>query len=105
MPILISASPEVRIGTKPQKESIKMLGFHWPELLVVMMFALLIFGPKRLPEMGNAIGKTVKEFRKSFSEVAEQAKAELPAPQPLANHMTLANAVEPASPSDLTPHA
>lgn len=41
---------------------------HLPELLVVMVVALLIFGPKRLPEIGNSLGKTIKEFRKTMSE-------------------------------------
>ncbi len=46
-------------------------GFHGWDLLVVAVIALLIFGPKRLPEMGSAIGKTYKEFRKSMSEITE----------------------------------
>lgn len=45
--------------------------FHWPELAVVLVIALLFFGPKRLPEMGSAIGKTIKEFRHTMSEVTE----------------------------------
>jgi sec-independent protein translocase protein TatA len=44
---------------------------HLPELIIVMLLALLIFGPKRLPEMGNAVGKTIKEFQKSMKEVTE----------------------------------
>lgn len=47
------------------------MGFHWPELFVIAIIALLIFGPKRLPEMGSAIGKTYKEFKKSLSELSE----------------------------------
>jgi len=46
------------------------MGIHWTELLVIAVVALLIFGPKRLPEMGGAIGKTYKEFKKSLSEAA-----------------------------------
>ncbi len=44
---------------------------HLPELIIVMLLALLIFGPKRLPEMGNAVGKTIKEFQKSMKEVTD----------------------------------
>ena len=48
------------------------MGFgHIPELIIVMLLALLIFGPKKLPEMGSAVGKTIKEFRKTMSEVTE----------------------------------
>jgi len=53
------------------------MGIHWTELLIISMVALLIFGPKRLPEMGSAIGKTYKEFKKSLSEVAASATTEV----------------------------
>lgn len=45
--------------------------FHWPDLIFVAVIALLIFGPKRLPEIGGSIGKTIKEFQKSMREVTE----------------------------------
>ena len=45
------------------------LGTHWWDLLILAAIALLFFGPKRLPEMGSAIGKTIKEFQKSMKEV------------------------------------
>jgi sec-independent protein translocase protein TatA len=61
-------------------------GFHPVELLIVLALALLFFGPKRLPEMGSSIGKTIKEFQKSMKEVNQptnEAPAALPpAPQP-----------------------
>jgi sec-independent protein translocase protein TatA len=44
-------------------------GFRPLDLIVVAVIALLIFGPKRLPEMGSAVGKTIKEFQKSMREV------------------------------------
>ncbi|HLY30002.1 MAG TPA: twin-arginine translocase TatA/TatE family subunit [Ktedonobacterales bacterium] len=58
--------------------------FHWWDLLPLLLLALLFFGPKRLPQMGSAIGETVKEFRKSFREIKkpeedDQAKALPPA--------------------------
>jgi|SRR5215468_5694573 len=57
------------------------MGFHWPELVIIVVIALLIFGPKRLPEMGSSVGKTIREFQKSMREVSEP-KAE-PAPPPV----------------------
>ena len=45
------------------------MGFHWEVLLPLALLALLIFGPKRLPEMGSSIGKTIREFQKSMREV------------------------------------
>jgi sec-independent protein translocase protein TatA len=37
------------------------------ELIVVMAIALMIFGPKRLPEMGRSVGKGIREFKSSVS--------------------------------------
>jgi sec-independent protein translocase protein TatA len=37
------------------------------ELAVVVIFALIIFGPKRLPELGKSMGKGIREFRSSIS--------------------------------------
>jgi len=47
-----------------------MFGLHMPELIIVLVVALLIFGPKKLPEMGSAIGKSIKEFRKGVNEIS-----------------------------------
>ena len=46
-----------------------MYGFgHLWELVVVLLIALIFFGPKRLPELGSSLGKTIREFRKSTHE-------------------------------------
>lgn len=55
-----------------------MFGFHAPELIIVLVVALLIFGPKKLPEMGSAIGKTVKSFRKGMNELNEPENTPMP---------------------------
>lgn len=47
------------------------MGFHWYDIMILLGVALLIFGPKRLPEMGSAVGKTIKEFQRSMKEVSE----------------------------------
>ncbi|HLI07653.1 MAG TPA: twin-arginine translocase TatA/TatE family subunit [Ktedonobacteraceae bacterium] len=44
-------------------------GFHGLDLVVILVIALLIFGPKKLPEMGSAIGKSIKEFKKGMNEI------------------------------------
>lgn len=40
-------------------------GISWQEILVVLVIALIIFGPKRLPELGRSLGKGIREFRSS----------------------------------------
>ena len=40
-----------------------------PGVIILILGALLIFGPKRLPELGEAIGKMIREFKKSVSEI------------------------------------
>jgi sec-independent protein translocase protein TatA len=43
-----------------------MYGFgHLWELVVLLLIALIFFGPKRLPELGSSLGKSLREFRKS----------------------------------------
>ncbi|MDQ2887522.1 MAG: twin-arginine translocase TatA/TatE family subunit [Chloroflexota bacterium] len=47
------------------------IGFHPVELIAILAIALLVFGPKRLPEMGASIGKSIKEFQKGMRELNE----------------------------------
>ena len=53
-------------------------GLHLPELIIVLVVALLVFGPKKLPEMGSAIGKSIKEFRKGMNELSHPSDKETP---------------------------
>lgn len=48
-----------------------MLGLGWPEVAVVLVVALLIFGPKKIPEIGGAFGKTLKGFKDEISGDSE----------------------------------
>ncbi len=38
-------------------------------LIIVLVIALLLFGPKRLPEIGKGVGKTIQEFRRSVKDI------------------------------------
>lgn len=46
------------------------------ELIIILAIALLLLGPRRLPELGSAVGKTIREFRKAASEVQEETSLE-----------------------------
>ena len=59
------------------------MGFHWPELVIITLVALLVFGPKRLPEMGRSLGKGMREFKSAVTGKDEDDdQHELPAPKP-----------------------
>ena len=67
-----------------------MPGFIGPtEIIILLVVALLVFGPKRLPEMGRSIGKGMREFKNSVSgKDDDDAPAELtagdePVPEPV----------------------
>jgi sec-independent protein translocase protein TatA len=43
-----------------------MFGIGAPELIVILVVALLIFGPGKLPEIGGALGRGIRDFRKAL---------------------------------------
>lgn len=47
-----------------------------PGLILVLVIALIIFGPSKLPELGRAVGSTLKEFKKSTRELVSDAQPE-----------------------------
>lgn len=50
------------------------------ELVVILVIALVIFGPKRLPELGGSLGKGIREFRSSVSGKDDENRGELNQP-------------------------
>lgn len=65
--------------------------FHWFYIVGLLVIVLIIFGPGRLPELGAAVGKAMKEFRKATTE--------------LTNDMTSAVHGTPATPAAPPPPA
>lgn len=57
-----------------------MPGLRWYDLIPLAILALLLFAPKRLPEMGAAIGKSIKAFTKSIREGATKPPADATLP-------------------------
>ncbi len=60
-----------------------MFGIGIPELVVILIVGLIIFGPGKLPEVGRAVGKGLREFRKASSALQSALnEPEKPAPPP-----------------------
>jgi sec-independent protein translocase protein TatA len=65
------------------------------EILILLLVVLLVFGPKRLPEMGRSLGRGMREFKESISgkdddEDEVVKRSELPPPEDVAVHGTAA---------------
>jgi sec-independent protein translocase protein TatA len=52
-------------------EEKKMFGLGTPELMIIMALAFLIFGGKKLPELGSGLGKGIRSFKKGIKEIDE----------------------------------
>ena len=59
-----------------------VLDFSPIQILIVLVIALIVFGPKRLPEMGRSIGRGLREFRGAIMDDGSAAPARTPEPAP-----------------------
>ena len=56
-----------------------MFGYNFTTLLIILVIALLLFGPRRLPELGESIGKAIRSFKKAHDDPeVTQGKGEIP---------------------------
>ena len=77
------------------------------ELVIILVIALLILGPGKLPDVGAALGKSIKEFRKASSDIQESVTVDtspLP-PTPAAPAAPIAQAAAPIAPAPEAPAA
>jgi Tat protein translocase TatB subunit len=65
------------------------IGF--PELLIIVAIALIVFGPNKLPELAKAFGKAMREFKKATEEVKESFEAETKDLEELKSSLTQEN--------------
>jgi sec-independent protein translocase protein TatA len=81
-----------------------VFGVGLPELAVIAAIGLLVFGPKRLPELGKTLGRTLKgfqsassEFEKEFRKAVDTVEAEVTATSVLPAEQAQAAAPEPSA--------
>ena len=48
-----------------------------PELVIILVIALIIFGPRKLPELGKSLGKSINEFKKASTELQNTLEKEI----------------------------
>lgn len=49
-----------------------MFGLGWPEVIIIGVVAVLIFGPKKIPELGSTFGKTLRGFKEEVTKSDEE---------------------------------
>ena len=52
-----------------------MMGIGFPELMIILVIIMIIFGAGKLPEIGNAFGRSIKNFKQSMKEAEEEETA------------------------------
>jgi sec-independent protein translocase protein TatA len=72
-----------------------IFGMGLPELALIFAVALLVFGPKKLPEIGKTLGKTIRSFQDATKEFENEFKREAEA---MTSEVTAAVAEEPIVP-------
>jgi len=82
-----------------------MLGsIGMPEMIIIFMIALIIFGPRKLPELGRSLGKSLNEFKRASSELRNTLDEEIRLEEQRADTRP-AEPVKPAEPVVVEPHA
>ena len=62
-----------------------MFGLGMGELLVILAVALLVLGPKRLPDLASGLGKAIREFRKATNDLQSQLEVDESVSKPIAD--------------------
>ena len=75
-----------------------------PELIVIFVIALIIFGPRKLPELGRSLGKSIAEFKKASNELKSTLEEEIRLEETRSNLETSRAAAQQATAATTVPH-
>jgi sec-independent protein translocase protein TatA len=73
-----------------------------PELIIIFVIALIIFGPRKLPELGKSLGKSLAEFKKASNELRNTLEEEIRIEEQKTD--AAKQTPPPAAPASTTPH-
>lgn len=79
-----------------------IFGIGLPEMAVIMTLALLIFGPKKLPEIGRSMGKAIRGFQEASKEFESEFKKEAERIEKVVQDPPMQAKLEPPEPKALT---
>ena len=68
---------KVRRAVTRAEEETKMFGIGTQELIVILIIALIVIGPNRLPEIGRILGRGLREIKKAADEIKDQVSIEI----------------------------
>jgi sec-independent protein translocase protein TatA len=60
-----------------------MFGVGTQEIIIILVIALVVFGPKKLPEIGKALGQGLRELKKATRDIAESVKVDIETEEPI----------------------
>jgi sec-independent protein translocase protein TatA len=76
-----------------------------PELIVIFVIALIIFGPRKLPELGRTLGKSIQEFKKASNELRSTIEEEIRLEEQRETSKPAASVSSTAASAAAVPHA
>jgi sec-independent protein translocase protein TatA len=78
-----------------------------PEMVIILMIALIIFGPRKLPELGRSLGKSLGEFKRASNELRNTLDEEIRIEEQRSEERVAepVRPVEPVHAADIDPHA
>jgi sec-independent protein translocase protein TatA len=68
-----------------------------PELIIILVIALIIFGPRKLPELGRSLGKSIGEFKRASNELRSTLEEEIRIEEQRERTTTTASATPPST--------